>query len=369
MTTKPTILLLITQADIGGAQIHVLEILKRLKAHYRFVLATGFEDYLTDEAHKLDIEIRVLQHLKRPINMKRDWLALKECLALLREIKPALLHCHSSKAGVIGRLAAWRLKIPCLFTAHGWAFTPGAPTAQRVYGLLVEFVLCRAIGHVATVSKFDYLLAQRLHAGPDSKRLLIRNGVSSVNTELPKPKQDTTRIISIGRLNAKQKNHGMLVKALAQLDLPYHAKIIGEGAARQMLAAEITAHGLRQRLELIGESRDIKHHLSQADIFVLPSNYEGLPLSILEAMNMGVPVVACDVGGVSEAVLHQKTGLLSARGDAKALATNIKRLAESADLRAQYGNRARRHYARYFTAQRMADQTSSAYQKIILETS
>ena len=362
---RPRVLLLITQADIGGAQIHVLEILKRMSDQYRFVLAVGFEDYLTRQASKLDVEVRILKHLKRSINFRRDRLALIEVMALLRELKPDLLHTHSSKAGVIGRLAAWRLRIPSLFTAHGWAFTPGAPALQRAYGLAVEFVLCRLIGKVVTVSDFDYKLARRYFVGANAQRYLVRNGVSKPVVVAEQKRQKILQIITVGRLNQMTKNQAMLIEVLAKLDIPFHAIIVGEGESHLSLEEKIRQHHLQDKIELVGEAEDIGEYLAKADIFTLTSNYEGLPLSILEAMSMGLPVVACNVGGVSEAVLHEQTGLLSARGDVFAFTENIKRLALDPALRSACAIQAQQHYEQNFTADRMIDELSQVYNQAL----
>ena len=98
---------------------------------------------------------------------------------------------------------------------------------------------------------------------------------------------------------------------------------------------------------------------------MLSSNYEGLPLSVLEAMSMGLPVVSTDVGGVSEAVLAGQTGLLSPRGDAQALRMNIEKLAEDAPLRARFSDQARVHYRENFTAKRMVDELDAVYVKCL----
>jgi glycosyltransferase involved in cell wall biosynthesis len=362
---RPRVLLLITQADIGGAQIHVLEILKRMSHQYRFVLAVGFEDYLTRQAATLDVEVRILKHLKRSINFKQDRLALIEVMALLRELKPDLLHTHSSKAGVIGRLAAWRLGVPSLFTAHGWAFTPGAPALQRAYGLAVEFVLCRLIGKVVTVSDFDYKLARRYFVGADAQRFLVRNGVSKPAVVSKKKRQKVLQIITVGRLNQTTKNQAMLIEVLARLDLPFHAIIVGAGESHPLLEEKIRRLNLQDKVKLVGEAEDIGEYLAKADIFTLTSNYEGLPLSILEAMSMGLPVVACDVGGVSEAVLHEQTGLLSARGDVLAFTENIKRLALNSALRSACAKQAQQHYEQNFTADRMIKELSEVYKQAL----
>ena len=362
---NPTVLILITKADVGGAQIHVLEIIERLKNEFTFILATGEEDFLTEQARKTGIEVRVLNHLKRPIKFLEDKKAYTECIELFLDVKPDLIHSHSSKAGVIGRLAAWRLGIPSLFTAHGWAFTEGAPLLQRAYGFAIESLLCRLVGSVITVSELDFKLASRYKVGPAAKRFLVQNGVRQPEHIGHKIEHEALQIVSIGRLNESQKNQSMLIDVLAELDFPYEAKLIGEGASRQQLENQIQHKGLQNQIHLTGEVIDTSHYLANTDIFVLTSNYEGLPLSILEAMSYGLPIVACDVGGVKEAVLDRENGLLSKRGDVQALTQNIKILAGDSKLRARYGARSLQHYQDKFTAERMTNETRNVYSRAI----
>jgi len=364
MTGRPLILILITKADIGGAQVHVLEILKRLNQRYRFVLATGENDYLSERASQLGIEVRVLNHLKRPINLSEDRRAYTECVSLLREIKPDLLHSHSSKAGVIGRLAAWRVGIPSIFTAHGWAFTEGAPAIQRAYGLLLESLLCRLPGRVVTISDYDFQLAKHYRVGTSRNRFLVKNGISQPGIIKPSSSRGELQILTIGRLSPV-KNHAMLLDALAALSLPFHARIIGDGECRTELQSKIKSLDLEQKVELLGEVTQTTEYLAKADIFVLSSNYEGLPLSVLEAMSMGLPVIATDVGGVKEAVLNEQTGLLSVRKDAMQFAKNIAKLESRPELRKQYGERAQSHYAQNFTADRMVRELESIYRELL----
>lgn len=364
MTENAKILLLITKADVGGAQIHVLELLSGLKNRYHFILAAGEEDYLTAKARQQGIEVRILKHLKRQINLKQDRLAYRECVALINSIKPDLLHTHSSKAGVVGRLAAWRTRVPSLFTAHGWAFTEGAPGLQRLYGLLIESFLCRLSGSVVTISEYDYKLAARYHVGWPEHRHLIRNGVSKPTADL-KPRiafadRRKIQILTVGRLSPV-KNHLMLLKALSMLKCPFEAQIIGEGECHAQLGRQIESLNLLGKVRLIGEVTELSEHFERADLFVLSSNYEGLPLSVLEAMSFGLAVVATNVGGVKEAVLDRKTGLLSDRSDAAALAVNIEKLAADPHLRIQYGEQGRSHYSTNFNADRMVSELDSLY--------
>ncbi len=371
MMEKARILLLITKADVGGAQIHVLELLSRLKDQYHFIVAAGEEDFLTAQVRQQGIEVRVLKHLKRTIRLKQDRQAYMECVALIRELKPDLLHTHSSKAGVIGRLAAWRTGVTSLFTAHGWAFTEGAPAVQRLYGLLIESFLCRLAGSVITISDYDYKLAARYHVGWPERRHLIRNGVSEAPVELQsreaadKPLENApVQLLAIGRLSPV-KNHSMLLEALSLLKCPFEAQIIGEGECHMQLSREIKSLNLSDKVRLLGEVTELAAYLESAELFVLSSSYEGLPLSVLEAMSSGLAVVATDVGGVKEAVLNHKTGLLSPRSDAAALAANIEKLARDPHLRRQYGEQGRAHYKQSFTADRMVAELDTLYTRLL----
>jgi len=364
MTKRPLILILITKADIGGAQVHVLEILKRLKSRYHFILATGEYDYLSKRAQELGVEVRVLNHLKRPISLSEDRRGFSECVTLLRECKPDLLHTHSSKAGVIGRLAAWRVGTPSLFTAHGWAFTEGAPVIQRMYGLALETVLCRLIGRVVTISDYDFQLAKRYRVGSARNRYLVKNGISRPKMHRHNEPQPELQILTIGRLSPV-KNHAMLLDCLAALSIPFHARIIGEGECRAALECKIKSLDLGDKVELLGEVTQTTEYLAMSDLFVLTSNYEGLPLSVLEAMSLGLPVVATDVGGVSEAVLHQQTGLLSERRNAAQFTANVEKLGKDPELRQRYGEKALLQYDQNFTADRMVDELNRIYEEML----
>jgi glycosyltransferase involved in cell wall biosynthesis len=364
MAHRPLILVLITKADIGGAQVHVLEILMHLQTSYRFILATGETDFLSERAKALGIEVRLLKHLKRPINLLEDRHGLMECIALLRELKPDLLHLHSSKAGVIGRLAALRTGVRCLFTAHGWAFTEGAPTLQRAYGLVLESVLCRLKGRVVTVSNYDFELAGRFHVGAAKNRFRVINGISAPGVETISHSPAELRIVTIGRLSSV-KNHLLLLDVLAALSLPFQAQIIGEGQCREKLEQRIKQLGLGGRVELLGEVRQTSDYLAHADLFVLTSNYEGLPLSVLEAMSYGLPVIATDVGGVNEAVLHQQSGLLCKRGNVNDFVNYIERLGRDSKLRRQYGKKGKLHYAENFTSERMIGALQDIYESML----
>jgi len=361
---RPRIMVVITKADVGGAQVHVRQILNGLGANYEFILVAGEEDYLTEQARQAGVEVAICPDLVRPINPLRDLKALLSLRRLIKHYKPNLLHTHSFKAGMVGRIAALFCGIPALFTAHGWAFTPGVPTPQRVLGFVIEFALSRITNAVIVVSKHDFNLALRSRVVASRKLNLVHNCTDLVEVSST-PEDTPVKLVSLGRLVPVQKNQLMLVEVMTALPSSVTLTIVGEGVHRQLLEDRITELGLENRVNLPGEVEDIRPYLSSGQIFVLSSDYEGLPLSVLEALCSGLPVVATDVGGVREAVIEGETGYLVPRGDVTRFAQKANALIESPTLRTEMGKRGHQHYQAHFIPELFLEKTDAVYSKVL----
>lgn len=360
---RPKVLLVITKADIGGAQIHLLQILHNLSGQYQFLLATGEEGFLVDQARNLGVRVEIIPSLVRPIRPLRDIAAARATLRLIRGFSPDLIHAHSFKAGVIARIVALLARTPCLFTAHGWAFTPGAPSVQRLLGLAMESVLCRLCRGVVTICRHDYELAARWKVGAESRRHLVRNAADPVPaTSLPG--REPVTLVTIGRLTPV-KNQKLILHAMTLLPGNITLTIIGDGSLKQDLSATISKLALGDRVTLAGEMVDPGQSLAAATLFIMSSDFEGLPISILEAMSAGLPVVSTDVGGVAEAVIDGESGFLVPRGDFRQLAGKIQILADDPDLRQRMGSRGREHYQQHFTTSRFTSEMREVYQKLL----
>jgi glycosyltransferase involved in cell wall biosynthesis len=252
------------------------------------------------------------------------------------------VHANSSKAGVLARLAAWLARVPVrIFTVHGWAFAQHAGAASRVYLALDRFVrpLTSVFICVSAGTRDEGVVART--CVPD-RTLVIPN---AVDVDVPRSPLggDPPRIISVGRLKAP-KDFATFLAALGRIAVPYRAAIIGDGPDRAALAELASAADV----ELLGERDDVRHQLAASDVFVLPSRSEGMPMSILEAMAAGLPVVATRVGGVPELVA-EGTGLLVPPGDVDALHAALDLVLRDAELRGRLGRAARArvetHYA------------------------
>lgn len=357
-------MVVITKADIGGAQIHVLQILKGLSPSYEFILVTGEEDYLTEKSRQSGITVVICPTLVRPINPVKDFRALVSLWQLLRRYKPDLLHAHSFKAGMVGRIAALLAGTSSLFTAHGWAFTPGVSSGQRVFGFVIEFMLSRITKGVIAVSRHDFELAKKSHTVSSDKLYLVQN-CADLTDVASKPEEEPVKLISIGRLAPACKNQQMLLQVMAALPASVTLTIVGEGAHRPLLEERIDQLGLADRVTLPGKVEDIRPYLSSSQIFVLSSDYEGLPLSVLEAICAGLPVVATDVGGVSEAVVDGETGYLVPRGDVALFGQRLMQLIDNPGRRKEMGARGRQRYEAYFKPEQFLDKTAGIYSRLL----
>jgi glycosyltransferase involved in cell wall biosynthesis len=221
---------------------------------------------------------------------------------------------------------------------------------------------------IITVSEFDRDLAIREGVVPDHHVVTIHNGVPDIEPELrASTTQTPARLIMIARFE-QQKDHRTLLESLAGLsDLPWHLDLIGEGpflpAARELSERR----GLRSRVQFWGARRDVAHRLAQAQVFMLISNWEGFPRSILEAMRAGLPVVASDVGGVRESVEQEQTGFLVPRGNVEVLRTALRRLLTDPELRDRLGREGRRRYEERFRFELTSARTVAIYRDVLLQ--
>jgi glycosyltransferase involved in cell wall biosynthesis len=364
----PRILILITLAEKGGAQTYVASLLPALAPRFEVVVAAHGDGPLVAAARDAGVTFVPLRHVRRPLNPVRDLLGLLELVTLIRRVRPDIVHVNSSKAGVLGRVAALLTRVPItVFTVHGWAFKAYSGVASALYrladGLMAAATTvticvteteraaglaartCRAGRTVVIANAVDVGAAERArHADPPQ---LVPSDRESdpddppriVAADRERHTDPPPRIVTVGRL-AFPKDPLTLVRALARVRASGHlfrASFVGDGPDAADVAAEIRAVGLESSVELCGARSDVGAVLARSDVFVLSSRSEGGPISILEAMAAGLPVVASDVGGVREQVADGATGLLVPPGDPDALAGALERLLADPDLRRRLG--------------------------------
>jgi glycosyltransferase involved in cell wall biosynthesis len=359
---------LLTRADpVGGAQIHVrdLALAVRSKGHLATVITSGSGPFIDDlRAHQAPVI--VLKHLSAPISAVQDIRAFREVQATLRNLRPDLITTHSSKAGILGRLAGRTLNIPAIYTAHGWSFTPGiAPVWAGIYRR-IERVAAALSSKIITVSEFDRQLALQARLTSEDRLVTVYNGIPDVTPERrADPARNPVRLVMVARFEP-QKDHPTLLHALAGLkDQAWELDLIGDGPLRRDM--ELLAQNLQlgTRVRFLGHRRDVDQCLAESQISLLVSNWEGFPLTILEAMRAGLPVVASSVAGIGEAVQDERTGYLVPRGDVMLLRDRIGRLLRSPTLRTEMGAMGRNRWEKHFTLDQMVNRTLDVYRQVV----
>jgi glycosyltransferase involved in cell wall biosynthesis len=336
-TPRPRVLLVITLAEVGGAQSYVASLLPALSEQFDVAVAAHGDGPLQEAASGGGVRFIPLRHVRRPVKPLRDLAGLVELVRLFRRERPEILHASSSKAGVLGRLAAFAARVPIrIFTVHGWAFAAYSGLASSLYRWADRLMSPLT---TVTICVSENERAAGLGAGTcrAERTVVIRNAVDVATVPRTRHTAATPRVVAVGRLKPP-KDCLTLVRALAGLSPgSFEALIVGDGPDRGALEAEIRRLGLAERVQLAGERRDVPELLAASDVFVLSSASEGLPVSVLEAMAAELPVIASAVGGMSELVVDGETGLLVPPGDADELAAALGRVIADRNLRRRFG--------------------------------
>lgn len=315
---------------------------------------------------KHQVEWRLLKNLVHPINLLKDIQAFNEIKAILEKIKPDLVTTHSNKAGLIGRLAAKTLKIPVIHTSHGFLFGGRENTLPGYFYRFAEKIASGAANRVICVSMSEYRFALDLKVIKHDKLRLVYNGLPDVDSEgWAKPDQEPPRLISVARF-AEPKDHLTLLQALAGLsNIDWHLDLVGDGPKQRFIESIAGDPRIAKKVSILGMRSDVPELLAKSSLFILSSKREGFPISILEAMRAGLPVIATDVGGVSEAVLDGETGYLVPVGDYALMQKRICALIEDPMLRKQMGEKGRERFLQHFTLEKMVEKTYHIYREVV----
>jgi len=347
---KIRILHIITRLEHGGPPIALLNLIERLdKGKFQCAIATGFtgepEKDMIPHARRKNIEVLTIPHLVRDISPASDLMALYELIAVLRRQKADIVHCHTSKAGFIGRLAA---KIAgrsvILYSPHGTILkgyfaplkTRFFTALDRLAALLTDRILC-----LSQVEIMEYLEAG---IGSLHQYCVLHNGIDVAQME--ERRLDNLRMrerlglgredficVTVGRL-VPVKGYPFLIDAMGKLaqTIPNVKLVIaGDGSEREKLKKQVLELALDDRVLFLGLREDIPEILSCGDLFLLSSVNEGFGLVLLEAMAFKLPIVATRVGGVPEVVKDGETGLLIPSQDPQSFVNAVLKIYRNRD--------------------------------------
>jgi glycosyltransferase involved in cell wall biosynthesis len=359
------VLFVITRGDeIGGAQSYVRNLIIRMAEEKHDVhLAVGTSGALTAELDAAGIGWSIIPGLYRDIDPRHDITAIRKLADLINKRKPDLVSAHSSKAGIVARLAARKAGVPCVFTAHGWAFTEGISRRKQLLFRGIERAMAPLATRIICVSEYDYNLAVR-YGLPSNRLVTIHNGIPD---RPPAPRVDEPgpiRVVMTARFSP-QKQPITLLRAIAPLP-DVECWLIGDGPNLGEARAAARQLGIDHRVRFLGRSDDVPALMEQCHIFALSSDWEGFPIATLEAMRAGLPTIVTDVGGAAEAISEGVSGFAVPARDHDAMRQSIRQLADDPELRHRMGNAARARYLEYFTFDEMYRRTMGTYETALL---
>ncbi|WP_196596233.1 glycosyltransferase family 4 protein [Pectinatus frisingensis] len=362
------ILYIITLSDMGGAQAHLYELISNLPTNIAVYIIIGNRGWLSEQLEEMGIRVFIVDDLVRSISISKDIKAAYRIYRLIEKINPDIVHCHSSKAGILGRVAAYLGGVSAVFTAHGWAFTEGVSEKKRVIYRYIELLAGYFTKKIICVSQYDYQLAIDYLPQHKKKLTVIHNGIRYIGVK--KHGQDclsNLRLVMVARFT-EQKDHMQVVYAMQKViadNKKVHLSFIGEGPNMQNVKELVKKLHLESNISFLGQRENVNSLLFNYDVFLLASNWEGFPISILEAMRVGLPVIASDVGGVKEAVVNGKTGWLVPKGDANCLADKIKYCVDNLEKLDKIGLAGHKRFEELFTTKIMIEKVLAVYKNVI----
>ena len=374
MRQNRRILQVITLSDWGGAQSVLFDLATRLQEEGMVVeVACSPGGPLVAKLKEQGIKVHLLSHMKRDFSPLSDLKCLIELYRLIRRGKYDIVHCHSTKAGFLGRTAAWLARVKKIyFTVHGWGFY-NTEEYGKARGLLVvlERIAARFSTKLICVSKNDMVQGLENRIAPKEKLHVIHNGIKIesfpekgiLRREIGAGEEEIV-FGFVGRL-APPKNPQLFLKAAEKvLGIAPNSKfvLIGDGPFYEECLRWVRSQGLTKSIFLLGFRSDVRLLLQDFDVFVLPSRWEGLPLTVIEAMFAGKPVIATDVGGVSELVENGKTGFLIPSENLEELVEKISFFLSHPDEIQKMGFEGKKKAEEAFTLKRMIENYSSIYE-------
>jgi glycosyltransferase involved in cell wall biosynthesis len=344
------VLLISARSDIGGGPAHMFA-LARGMAHEISICAAMPED---GEFFKSFVDLVGAKNLCKIPRQKFTLRAFIELRAFCKAQQIDLIHSHGKGAGVYSRLLGWTLGLPVVHTLHGYHDGRYSLGFKKIYafwetfaGWLTRKIICVSISE-AELFKNKVIVA-------DSKLAVIING-TAVQAHLIATKPTPKKVVTVARFDY-QKNLLELLR-LAELLPLYDFFVIGDGADRSEIQSEIAARNLHN-VRLCGVSHKVLEDIADASVFVTTARWEGLPLAVLEAMSLGIPVVASDVVGNRDAVEEGVTGYLYPLGDVKVAARLVE---DAARLDREL---VRQYHRQYFSSERMVEETLAVYRDVL----
>lgn len=331
---------IITKLEFGGAQQNTLYTVQNLdRSRFRPILITGPGGYLMPEAERMDVPLYVTQKLIRDVSPVTDLKAYREITRILRSVAPgpAIVHTHSSKAGIVGRWAANRSGVPVIIhSIHGFGFTPSQGAVKRSLFRTAEKKTSMITDHFIAVSYSNRVDGVKYGLFEEDRCTVIRSGFDLDRfRDAPSPGDTFYREEGIPAGSPVVLMVACLKPQKAPLDFVHVARLVtdmrpdahfllaGDGELRDNVTQEVERRGLSGNFHLLGWREDVPELMKSSHVVVLTSLWEGLPRVIPQAKASGRPVVVTAVDGSREAVREGEDGYLCSPGDVNRMSERI----------------------------------------------
>ena len=337
------VLMVSSRADFGGGQEHMFQLAKRLlsKSTLNIFVAIPQEEPYWNRFKLLLGEDALVEIPHRGVSLS----SLRKLISFCKKKEISFMHSHGKGAGVVSRLACLALRLRSVHTPHGIHTDQYGPFKRRLY-VLYENISARLVDCVCFVSESEREVASKTGLWKKVSALVIPNGVPSV--DLPPPQRDalirskldigsdTFVVVTISRFDF-QKNMRDAYRVARHLP-SMHFIWVGDGEEKEGLERKAAEEGL-SNITFVGFSGDPLRYLSCSDAYLSTSRWEGMPLSILEAMSVGLPIVASDVVGNKDVVLNDKNGFLFSAGDVRQAVLSLKTLQSNRSIRMKFSEK------------------------------
>ncbi len=369
----------ITLLELGGAQGNTLFTVTRLdKNQFNVSLICGTGGILDAEAKKIpNITLHWVPNLIRSIRPWKDFAALIQLVKIFKQEQYQIVHTHSSKAGILGRIAARIAGVPILIhSIHGFGFNPYQKLIVRWLFIALEGWIAKFTSILIAVSQQNIEMGLHLNIGTRSQYCLIRSGVDiqkiretalQINIhELKKELQisdDELIVLTMGPFKIQKDPLAFVRLASKVSKVVPNVKFLmaGDGELRPQIERLIQELNLKNTLQLLGWKKDAAKWMALCDVFVLTSLWEGLPRSGVEALICGKPFVAFSVDGIPEIIHNGKNGFCLPPGQLDLMAEKLIELLQNKSLRNTFNQNAKQTINDSFDIHKMVTQQEELY--------
>ncbi len=365
MHNRLKILYIVTKSDLGGIQKYLLEIAKELPQNIDAHFLMGSKGYLSKELLNLGVSednihfipmtnniFDFLQHIKS--NLKT--------IKLLRRIKPNIIHCNATTGAIIGAICGFLTGIPTIYTVHGWPFTDGISKSKQMFYKILELMICSVFKKIICVSEYDKQIGIKTLPMYKNKMITIHNGIADIPNEFKKKNfsKDELKIVMISRFCPQKDPYTLIFAVYELIKEGYNIKLDLYGYGEE-LDKVLNCIKLKNtnNIQYKGTISDVTPILKNYDVYALISNWEGLPIGIIEAMRAGLPILVSNVGGNSECV--NSNGYLVKRQDIMNCRKQLMKFFDEKDKLNNLSLNSLKFYMKEFTVNKMVEKTLEEY--------